>query len=153
MVLLRGRDEGGVEVDPDDDVAPEVADLADREDIEFVRCRPQDRRGQLQQLHVAVLPESRGTHSRDLELCRDVGTRVVAPRGGWFTEQWADVVPYGTDDDGAPDSVSLSASVAAALTTPMPRPADRTWRHEQAAAVARVHRDVYTQVAADRTWA
>jgi hypothetical protein len=33
----------------------------------------------------------------------------------------------------------------------MPRPADRAWRDEQAAAVGRVHRDVYVQVAGDRS--
>jgi len=42
--------------------------------------------------------------------------------------------------------------VSAALTQSMPRPADRTWRQEQAAAVARVHSDVYAQVAGDRSW-
>jgi hypothetical protein len=34
----------------------------------------------------------------------------------------------------------------------MPRPADRAWRREQAAAVARVHAAVYAQVAGDRSW-
>jgi hypothetical protein len=78
---------------------------------------------------------------------------VVAPRSGWFTEQWSEVVPYATDDDGVPDPVSLAAAVSAALTPAMPRPADRAWRRDQAAAVARVHRDVYAQVAGDRSWA
>ena len=77
----------------------------------------------------------------------------MAPRSGWFTEQWAEVVPYGTDDGGTPDPVSLAASVSAALIPAMPRAADRGWRRDQAAAVARVHRDVYAQVAADRSWA
>lgn len=136
-------------VDALDEPGAEIAKLAERGEVDQVRCGPLDRPAQLQQLHVAVLPEPRGAHSRDLEVCRDVGTRVVAPRGGWFTEQWSDVVPYGTDDDGAPDPVSLAASVSAALTAPMPRPADRNWRREQAAAVARVHRDVYAQVVGD----
>jgi hypothetical protein len=132
---------------------PGVQELAAGGEIELVRCDPGDRTAQFQQLHVAVLPEVCGTHSRDLEVCRDVGTRVVAPRCGWFTEQWSEVVPYGTDEQGGPDPVSLAAAVSAALTRPMPRPADRTWRREQAAAVARVHRDVYAQVAGDRAWA
>jgi hypothetical protein len=131
---------------------PDVEELATRGAVELVRCSPEDRAAQLQQLHVAVLPEVCGTHSRDLEVCRDVGTRVVAPRCGWFAEQWSEVVTYGTDDVGGPDPVSLAAAVSAALTPPMLRPADRAWRLEQAAAVARVHRDVYVQVAGDRTW-
>jgi len=108
---------------------------------------------QLQQLHVAVLPEACGGHSRDLEVCRDVGTRVVAPSCGWFTDQWSDVVSYGNHEQGRLDPVSLSAAVGAALTRPMPRPADREWREEQRAAVRQVHADVYVQVAADRSWA
>ena len=152
---LSGAVSGGgrlrVLVDPTDVPAAEIAGLAARGAVEMVRCAPRDRPAECQQLHVAVLPEPRGAHSRDLEVCRDLGTRVVAPRDGWFTQQWSEVVPYGTDDDGAPDTVSLAASVAAALTPPMPRPADRAWRDEQAAAVGRVHRDVYVQVAGDRS--
>lgn len=155
---LSGAVSGGgrlrVLVDARDDDAPPpgVQELADVGDVELVRCEPGEWAAQLQHLHVAVLPEQCGTHSRHLEICRDVGTSVVAPRCGWFTEQWSDVVTYGTDGRCGPDPVSLSAAVAAALTRPMPRPADRSWRQQQAAAVARVHRDVYVQVAADRTW-
>ena len=153
---LSGAVSGGgrlrVLIDREDVPAAEIAGLAARGMVEVVRCGARDRPAQLQQLHVAVLPEPPGAHSRDLEVCRDVGTRVVAPRSGWFTEQWSDVVPYGTDD-GAPEPVSLAAAVSAALTTAMPRPADGAWRDAQAAAVARVHRDVYAQVAGDRSWA
>jgi hypothetical protein len=125
---------------------PDVRDLAAKEGIELVAAV---RRGpawvaELQQLHVAVLPERRGTHSRDLEICRDVGTRVVAPAGGWFADQWCEVVTYGLEP------VALTAAVAAALTRPMPRPADRTWREQQRAAVQQVHAQVYARVAADR---
>jgi hypothetical protein len=136
----------------DDDLAAGIAELVDRGEAELVRCGAGELAAQLQQLHVAVLPQRRGRHSRELEVCRDVGTRVVAPRCGWFAEQWSEVVPYGSDDEGAPDPVSLTAAVAAALTRPMLRPADRGWRDEQAAAVAGVHRDVYAQVAADHSW-
>jgi hypothetical protein len=139
---------------PDDDGFPTgIAELAERGDVELVRCRPGGLAAQLQQLHVAVLPEEGGRHSRELEMCRDVGTGVVAPRRGWFAEQWSEVVTYVTDETGAPDAVSVAAAVAAALTRPMPRPADRSWRLAQAAAVTRVHADVYAQVAADRGWA
>jgi hypothetical protein len=111
-----------------------------------------DRAARLQQLHVAVLPERCGTHSRDLEICRDVGTRVVAPSCGWFADQWSDVVSYGNHEQGRLDPVSLTAAVGAALARPMPRPADREWRDAQRAAVRQVHAEVYAQVAGDRTW-
>jgi len=109
----------------------------------------------LQELHVAVLPERCGGHSRDLEVCRDVGTRVVAPGCGWFTEQWSDVVPYADPvrgADGGLDPVPLAAAVAVALARPAPRPADREWRDQQLAAVRQVHAQVYASVAGDRLW-
>jgi hypothetical protein len=129
-----------------------VRKLAARGELEIVVHPSADRAAQLQQLHVAVLPEPCGSHSGDLEICRDVGTRVVAPSCGWFADQWSDVVSYGNHEEGRLDPVSLTAAIGAALTRPMPRPADRDWREEQLAAVRRVHADVYAQVAADRSW-
>jgi hypothetical protein len=129
-----------------------VRALAARGDLELIVHRTADRPAQLQQLHVAVLPEPCGSHSRDLEICRDVGTRVVAPSCGWFADQWSDVVSYANHEQGRLDPVSLTAAIGAALTRPMPRPADRKWRDEQRAALRRVHADVYAQVAADRSW-
>ena len=134
------------------DVDASVRDLAERHEIEFVRHGKGEWAAQLQQLHVAVLPEPCGAHSRDLEICRDVGTRVVAPGCAWTAGQWAEVVSYGEDDRGELDPVSLNGAVAAALTRPMLRPADRGWRGEQLAAVRRVHAEIYAQVAADRSW-
>jgi hypothetical protein len=131
---------------------PAVRELADGGHLELVSYPRHEWTAQLQRLHVAVLPERCGTHSRDLEICRDVGTRVVAPTCGWFADQWSEVVSYGNDEHGGLDPVSLTAAVAAALTRPMPRPADRAWREEQRAAVRRVHAEVYAQVAADRGW-
>ena len=131
---------------------PAVRELAVRHELELVVHPRGNRAAELQQLHVAVLLERRGSHSRNLEICRDVGTRVVAPGAGWFADQWSEVVTYGCDERGVVDPVSLSAAVSAALTRPMPRPADRAWRDEQAEAVRRVHAEVYAQVAADRSW-
>ncbi|MGY1787396.1 hypothetical protein [Geodermatophilus sp. SYSU D00698] len=125
-------------------------DLARAEGLEVVTRDPARWATQLQELHVAVLPQRCGTHSRDLEVCRDVGTRVVAPRCGWFADQWSDVVGYGDDEGCGFDPVSLGVAVGAALARPMPRPADRAWRAEQRAAVQAVHEQVYDQVAADR---
>ena len=134
------------------DVHPSIRELAARETLELVVHRDAERAAQFQQLHVAVLPEPCGTHSRDLEVCRDVGTRVVAPSCGWFAGQWAEVVSYCENERGELDAVSLNAAVSAALTRPMPRPADRAWRLDQLAAVRRVHAEVYAQVAGDRGW-
>jgi hypothetical protein len=127
-----------------------VRELAGQGELELVAHRPEELAAQLQRLHVAVLPEACGTHSRDLEICRDVGTRVVAPSCGWFADQWSEVVSYGEDDRGELDPVSLNAAVAAALTRPMLRPADAEWRRAQLDAVRRVHAEVYAQVAGDR---
>jgi hypothetical protein len=113
----------------------------------------QARAAALQELHVAVLAERGSTHSRDLEICRDVGTRVVAPAGGWLAEQWSDVVTYDSGADGGLDPVPLAAAVAAALARPAPRPADRGWREQQLAAVREVHAQVYASLAGDRRWA
>ena len=130
---------------------PGARELAGAEGLEVVARDRQRWAQQLQELHVAVLPERCGTHSRDLEVCRDVGTRVVAPSCGWFADQWSDVVVYGNDEEHGFDPVSLNAAVGAALTRPMPRPADRAWREGQRAAVRAVHEQVYEQVLADRS--
>jgi hypothetical protein len=129
---------------------PPARELAARGELELIVHAPGDLPARLQELHVAVLPEPCGTHSRDLEVCRDVGTRVVAPTCGWFAEQWSEVVRYATDGRGRLDPLSLTGAVDAALARPMPRPADRAWRAEQRAAVQQVHAAVYRQVAGDR---
>jgi Glycosyltransferase Family 4 len=134
------------------DVDASVGELGERHELELVRYAEDEWAAQLQQLHVAVLPEACGAHSRDLEICRDVGTRVVAPGCAWAAGQWAEVVAYGEDERGQLDPVSLSAAVAVALTRPMLLPADAAWRREQLAAVRRVHAEVYAQVAGDRSW-
>jgi hypothetical protein len=144
-VLVASDNQSGID--------PDIWQLAGRGAIELVVHRPGEWAAQLQQLHVAVLPERCGTHSVDVEICRDVGTRVVAPSCGRFAEQWSEVVSYGNDERDGLDPVSLTSAVAVALTGPMPRPADRTWRADQRAAVARVHAEVYAHVAADRSWA
>lgn len=129
----------------DDGVEPPPA-FAAGDTLEYLPLEPGSWAAQLQELHVAVLPERCGTHSRDLEICRDVGTRVVAPSCGWFAEQWCDVVGYDSDEEQGVDPVSLDAAVAAALTRPAPRPADREWRAEQRAAVRAVHAQIYAQL-------
>jgi len=153
---LSGAVSGGgrlrVLVEAGTDVDRSVRERAAREEFELVVHRADERAAQFQQLHAAVLPEPPGTHSRDLEICRDVGTRVVAPSSGWLQGQWGDVVCYGDDALGRVDPVSVTGAIAAALTRPMLLPADRTWRAEQLEAVRRVHAEIYAQVAGDRSW-
>jgi hypothetical protein len=129
---------------------PYLGELAENEALELAVLDEARWAAQLQELHVAVLPESCGTHSTELEVCRDVGTRVVAPSCGWFADQWSDVVTYGNDEEHGFDPVSLNGAVAAALTRPAPRPADRAWREQQRVAVQDVHGQVYAQLAGDR---
>ena len=153
---LSGAVSGGgrlrVLVEAGSDVSRSVRERASDDDVEIVVHRAEERSTHFQQLHVAVLPEPSGMHSRDLEICRDVGTRVVAPRRGWLHGQWGEVVSYDTDELGRLDPVSLTGAVAVALTRHMLRPADRAWRAEQLAAVQRVHAEIYAQVAGDRSW-
>ncbi|WP_029433649.1 glycosyltransferase [Blastococcus sp. URHD0036] len=129
---------------------PHLGDLAESEALELDVLDEARWPAQLQELHAAVLPESCGTHSTELEICRDVGTRVIAPSCGWFADQWSDVVTYGNDEVHGFDPVSLNGAVAAALTRPAPRPADRVWREQQRTAVQDVHAQVYAQLAGDR---
>jgi hypothetical protein len=157
---LSGAVSGGgrlrVDVDPDVDLAarlPELLELAEAGELELVRSRPEDPAAwvrHLQELHVSVVPERARTHSAWIELCRDAGTRVVAPSGGRQQEQWSDVVLYGNDPMTGLDTASLTSAVVAALTRPVPPRVDRAWREEQLAAVRRVHAQVYEQVAADQ---
>jgi Glycosyltransferase Family 4 len=157
---LSGAVSGGgrlrVDVHPDVDVAdrlPELQALADAGELELARSWEPDPAGwvaHLQQLHVAVLPQRRGRHSTWVELCRDAGTRAVAPRGGWHEQQWSDVVVYGNDPVTGLDAASLASAVVAALTRPAPPRVSAAWRAEQLAAVRRVHAQVYGQVAADK---
>lgn len=94
-------------------------------------------------LHVAVLPYMFGTHSGWIELCRDLGTRVVAPDYGYYAEQWVEVESYSLDRDRRPVAASLRSALERALQTPAPRPADPRWRRYQRDATAAAHRTIY----------
>jgi hypothetical protein len=157
---LSGAVSGGgrlrVDVHPDVDLPaalPELAGYAAAGELELRRSHPRDATARvrtLQELHVSVLPHRACTHSSWVELCRDAGTRVVVPRGGYLEQQWSDVVAYDNDARTGLDPTSLSSAVVAALTRPAPGRADQTWRTDQRDAVRRVHTEVYAQVAGDR---
>lgn len=102
----------------------------------------------LRRAHVTVLPYRWGTHSGWLELARDLGTRVVAPDCGYYTDQWSDVVTYGNNETTGLDPESLAAAVATALLRPPPAPAERSVRLAEVTAVRRAHEAIYRQVVA-----
>ncbi len=94
--------------------------------------------------HVVVLPYRFGTHSGRLEVCRDVGTRVVTPSHGYYREQWSEAITFDPGTDRADEATSLEGAVRRALAQPAPAPADRRWRSEQARRVHAAHQEIYT---------
>ena len=142
------------------DVHPDVVDRAELTGVRVLsaagrlRLRVHDRFtdeelvGYLQELDVSVLPHRFGTHSGWLEACRDLGTRVVAPDCGYYTEQWPDVHSYRNNEADGLDPVSLSAAVAAALAAAPLSPADPLIRAAERTAVRRGHFDVYRRAMA-----
>ncbi len=91
---------------------------------------------------VAVLPYAFGTHSGWLEMCRDLGVRVVAPETGHYAGQ--------ADRPGAvivadmADPVAVAAAVGRALDAgPLSRETDASdARHAAAAAHGALYREV-----------
>jgi len=102
----------------------------------------------LRRAHVTVLPYRWGTHSGWLELARDLGTRVVAPDCGYYTDQWSDVVGYGNNETDGLDPESLASAVATALLRPPPAPAERSVRLAEVTSVRRAHAAIYRRVLA-----
>ena len=103
----------------------------------------------LRQAAVLVLPQRWGSHSARLELARDLGTRVVAPDGGYYAEQWDEVVGYGNNEQDGLDEDGLGWAVAIALRQPAPGPADRRIRRAELDRVRRAHAELYRQVETD----
>ena len=103
--------------------------------------------------HALVLPYRFGTHSGLLELCRDLGTRVIAPDCGAYggpDGQWPEVVGYRNDEDSGLDAASLGSAVESALRRPPPVPADRAVRLAERERVRLVHQRVYERVIQSR---
>ncbi|MDF9714647.1 glycosyltransferase family 1 protein [Nocardioides sp. ChNu-99] len=97
-------------------------------------------------LDVSVLPYRFGTHSGWLEACRDLGTDVVAPRGGFYRDQ-GPVDLFDLDDDGI-DAGSLTAALRAAHERGSRPPVSVAERRAQRAVVADAHDAVYAQALA-----
>ena len=99
------------------------------------------------QRQVMVLPYRFGTHSGWLELCRDLGTRVVAPSCGHYADQWHDIHTFGCDERDGLNVDELRSAVGAALVSRAPRlPSE--WRHRQREHGRMIHERLYRRAAA-----
>lgn len=154
--LAAGAAEVGavVEVRVGDDAPVEhrrhVVDVAAALDLGVtVGPRPSDAEllDRLARLDVSVLPYGFGSHSGWLELCRDVGTRVLAPRTGFYADQWDDVETFTLTCPTGADPDSVRAAVKAASGRARPDPADPGWRAAQLESVHATHLALYRRLA------
>lgn len=95
---------------------------------------------------VVVLPYRHATHSGRVEVCRDVGTKVLATDCGYLAEQWPLVTTVQQDDLALPGRASLIERLGELFDKPQPLPmaprAQRArLRHIQAA-----HRQLFSSV-------
>jgi glycosyltransferase involved in cell wall biosynthesis len=95
----------------------------------------------LASLDVSVLPYRFGTHSGWLEACRDLGTAVIAPDCGYYSEQ-GPVIGYHNDEDGL-DIASLHTAVHVAARTAAPPPEPIPARRRQREMISAAHLDLY----------
>lgn len=94
-----------------------------------------------------VLPYRFGTHSGLLELCRDLGTAVIAPTCGAYGDQGAHHL-FTSDEDAGFDAASFRAALEAAVAAgPIPAVSAHE-RDQQRREVARTHVRIYRDVLA-----
>lgn len=98
----------------------------------------------LQSLDVSVLPYRFGTHSGWLEACYDLGTTVVAPTCGYFSEQ-RPCLSYVHDEDHF-DAESLRAAVTRAYHERPTWRANPVQRAAERAEIAQAHLELYESV-------
>ena len=103
--------------------------------------------GALTKLDVIVLPYAFGTHSGMVELCHDLGGRVLIPDVGFYREQWHDVVTFRLDEARRPDPELVRAAIVDALGREPAEPAGRSWREAQLRDVVAQHSMLYADVA------
>lgn len=96
-------------------------------------------------LDLSVLAYRFGTHSGWLEACHDLGTRVLAPRIGYYHDQHPGVLGYRLDDHDLPVEADIVAALDC-LDAPTPWRADPAGREQQRREIAATHRQVYEQV-------
>jgi len=124
----------------------EIRELAGRGEVELRvhdRFSDSDLHDYLSRSQVSVLPYRFGTHSGWLELCRDLGTTVVAPDCGHYADQWSEVISYRHNETDGLDQHSLATAVTTALHRPAPPPADPELRAVQRCQIRADHARVY----------
>lgn len=104
----------------------------------------------LRSLDLSVLPYAFGTHSGWVEACHDLGTAVLAPRTGLWTEQ-QDCHTFGWPPGGAPDDADIRRAVLDAYDSRTPLQATREERDRQQREVAVAHEQIYRSVVRDTT--
>ncbi|MDX1622047.1 MAG: hypothetical protein R3320_13705, partial [Nitriliruptorales bacterium] len=92
-----------------------------------------------------VLPYFFGTHSGLLELCRDLGTAVVAPSCGAYADQGAHHV-FRSDESSGFDADSFRDALHAAVDAGAPEPLPPDQRDIERREVAEGHVRVYREV-------
>ena len=98
-------------------------------------------------IDISVLPYAFGTHSGWLEACRDLGTAVVAPDCGCYSDQGT-VFQYRVEG-GRPDPGSVEAAFRAAagnIRAFALEPLGPRFRESQRRRISRAHLDVYRSV-------
>ena len=98
----------------------------------------------LRSLDLCVLPYAFGTHSGWLEACVDVGTAVLVPDIGYYSEQHGHLA-YSRAADGAVDPVQLAAVLNQLRREPALATPARPDRREQRRQIARAHQRIYRE--------
>jgi hypothetical protein len=96
-------------------------------------------------LDLSVLPYAFGTHSGWLEACFDLGTAVLAPRTGFWTEQ-RPCVSFGWGSDG-PSAADIAATVDRCYAERPVWRATRGFRAAEQHDLATWHRHLYRRLA------
>jgi len=99
---------------------------------------------------VSVLPYAFGTHSGWVEACYDLGTAVLAPRTGYWTEQQR-CHTFGWRPGEGPVREDVIKAVAEAYAARPVTPASRVERETQRQAVSAAHEQIYRAVFAAGT--
>lgn len=106
-------------------------------------------------LDVSVMANVWGTHSGWIEMCHDLGVRVVAPNIGFYGEQHApvlyDLAGRGDEaedgdaasEDATVDARRLAEAILVAVDQGRAAPADDAERRDERDAGARVHSEIY----------
>lgn len=98
----------------------------------------------LRELDLSVLPYAFGTHSGWLEACTDLGTPVLAPRTGFWTQQQP-CATYAWGADG-PDADQIAARVMLAHSRRTVQQASRAARRAEQQQLAAWHAQTYREL-------